>query len=137
MSTNNTRRNGAVTREEKAHAPKNRPERVKFGAGSKLTVPDAYKKEGFFQYWFLDRPGEIEQALAAWYDFVKDDKGNKLTVPDKSGHLHILMEIDSKTHDADIAEQQKQVTETTRKAIELKEGEYSPDDKGQALTRDI
>ena len=136
-SSNANNRNGSITREEKAHAPDKRPERIKFGAGSKFTVPPQYKKEGYFQYWFIDRPGEIEQAKAAWYEFVLDEKGNKITVPDKSDRLHYLMEIDQATHDKDIAEQQADVTQTTKNAIEIKEGEYSPTGKNTAATMEL
>ena len=131
------KRNGATSREEAAHTPKNRPERVRLGQGSKMSVPECYKREGYHQYWFIDRPGDIEAATAAWYEFVKDDSGKKITTPAGNGNLHYLMEIDQKTYDEDMLAQQELITDTTRKAVKVKNHEYSPEGHDAAITRDI
>ena len=133
----NQKRNGAVSREEKAHQPKKRLERVKLGAQGKMDVPECYKKEGYFQYWFIDRPGDIEKAQAAWYEFVKDDAGNKITTPGGNGNTHYLMEIDRETYNKDMSEQQALNDQTTNAAIKIKAGEYSPEGHDRAITRDI
>lgn len=133
MSNNN--RNGAVSREEAAHNNKNRPARVPFSQGAKLTVPDTYKKEGFHQHWFVDEPGELESAQAAWYEFVRDDQGNKIKTPAGAGNYHYLMEIDQKTYDEDMKQQQDMITSTTKDATKIKKGEYSPEGEDSALTR--
>ncbi len=131
------KRNGSVSRDEKAHSPKNRPARVKLGVGTKMSVPACYKKEGFHQYWFIDRPGEIEKAQAAWYEFVLDDSSNKITTPGGNGETHFLMEIDIETHEADIKEQQDLNNKTTNAAMKIKDGEYSPGKHNASVTRDI
>ena len=63
-----------------AHKNKQRPARIPMSAGNKLHVPDHLKKEGYQQYWQVDRPGVIEQMEAAWWEKVKDERGNFITV---------------------------------------------------------
>lgn len=134
-----SKRNGAMSREENAHNNTNRPARIPLGQGSKLAVAECYKKGGFHQHWFIDRAGELESAQAAWYEFVKDEKGNKITTPAGRGETHYLMQIDEETYRKDMAAQQKKVTDTTRKAVKVKKnkGEYSPEGEDSAVTREI
>ena len=47
-----------------AHQNKQRPARIPMSAGNKLHVADHLKKEGYQQYWQVDRPGVIEQMLS-------------------------------------------------------------------------
>lgn len=132
---------GNQSREDKAHTPKNRPARVRIGQGGKLDIPqslkDEAKRKGLHLHWFLDKPGEIDNAKAAWYDYFTVD-GKKLTVPAGKGLTHYLMCIDQKLHDEDMAEQQKMVTDTTRQNVSVKteQGEYSPTGEKQAVTKD-
>ncbi len=131
-------RNNALSREDKAHSGK-KPDRIKLGQGSKLAVAARYKRKDFHQHWFIDRAGEIEGAEAAWYKFVVNDMGEKITSPAGRGETHYLMEIDEKTYRQDMTEQQKMVTATTKRNIEVKkhQGEYSPEGNENAITRDI
>lgn len=129
----------AQSREDKAHSPKNRPDRIPLGQGSKLDVPACYKKPGMHYHWFIDRPGELEGAAAAWYEFVKDDQGKKITTPAGRGETHFLMCIDQETYLKDMAKQQEMVTNTTRQNVAVKKerGEYSPEGNDLAVSREI
>jgi len=132
-------RNGALSREEKAHTPKKRADRIKLGQGTRLEIPACYKKKGFHYHWFIDRPGELEGAQAAWYEFLKDDNGNKITSPAGKGETHYAMYIDEETYKKDMFAQQAMVTAATQRNIEVKkdQGEYSPEGNANAITRDI
>ena len=128
----------SMTRDQKAHTPEGRPERVPFNQGSKLSVPKGIIKDGYHGHWFLDKPGEIESAQAAYYEFVK--VGNKkYSTPAGRGFTHYLMQIEQKYYDDDMVKQQKMVTKTTRQAVKVKkaQGEYSPEGEDLAVTREI
>ena len=126
------------SREQGAHANKGRPARIPMSAGNKLHVPESLKKEGFFYYWAVDRKGAVEQMEAAWYEKVTDARGEAVTVPGGSGETHYLMCIEQKHYDEDMATQQKQNIETTRKqAQSLGEEEYVPMDRKNVAEREI
>ena len=61
MSKNNKGKLG-MSRDDQAHKPAGRPERVPFNQGSKLAVPKGIIKKGYHAHWFIDKPGEIESA---------------------------------------------------------------------------
>ena len=90
------------TREDKAHKSKKRPARVPMSAGNKLHIPEHLKEDGYFYYWAIDRKGAIEQMEAAWYERVKDDRGEDLTVPAGKGETHYAMKIKQEYYDEDI-----------------------------------
>lgn len=127
-----------MTRDQKAHTPKGRPERVPFNQGSKLSVAKGIISPGYHGHWFIDKPGELESAKAAYYDYVMV-KGKKYKTPAGNGFTHYLMQIEQKYYDDDMAKQQKMVTETTRNAVKVKksQGEYSPEGEELSVTRDI
>lgn len=110
-----------------------RPPRVKLGQGQTLVAPE---RKGYQRYWALDREGQLDAMIAAWWEFVLDADGNKITRPGKGGWTHYLMEIDQETYDKDMAEQQDMVTDAVRQAVKVGEGEYVPDGKEDVLTRD-
>lgn len=126
-------------REEGAHTNQKRPERIPLGQGSKLTVAKHLLKPGYHAHWFIDRPGQLEGAKAAYYEFVRDENGQKITTPAGRGETHYLMHIEQRYYDEDMIKQQEMVTETTRAAIKVKKskGEYSPEGEENSVTRDI
>jgi hypothetical protein len=128
-----------VQRNKTAHTAKKRPERIPLGQGSKLSVADQYIRDGFHCHLFLDNPGELESAERAYYEFVKDDQGEKVSMPAGNGRTHFLMEISNEYYNQDMANQQKMVTDTTRQniAINKRAGEYSPEGHKTSVTRDI
>lgn len=132
MSNKNT-----LSRDQKANTPKNRPERVPFGQGSKLAIADRHVRKGYHAHLFLDKPGELEGARAAWYEFVLDENGKKITMPAGKGLTHYLMEIDQETYDEDMRKQQDLNDKKTQAINEVKPGEYSPGGKSSAITRDM
>jgi len=132
MNTKNT-----LSRNDKAHTPKNRPERVPFGQGSKLAIADMYTKDKNFHYHlFIDRPGELEGAEAAWYEYVTKENGEKVSMPAGKGLTHYLMKIDMKTYQEDMAKQQKLVDNKTRSINTIKSDQYSPGGHNTPMTKD-
>ena len=126
------------TRETKAHKPKQRPERVPMSAGNKLHIPEHLKEDGYFYYWAIDRKGAIEQMEAAWYERVKDDRGEDLTVPGGKGETHYAMKIKQEYYDEDIAkQQQRNIDATTKMAQKLNEDEYVPQGRQNVMEREI
>lgn len=127
-----------MNRDQKAHTPEGRPERVPFNQGSRLSVAKGIIAPGYHGHWFIDKPGELESAKAAYYEFVKV-KGKKYTTPAGNGFTHYLMQIEQEYFDQDMTKQQKMVTKTTRQAVKVKkgQGEYSPEGEELAVTREI
>lgn len=127
------------SRNEKAHAAKKRPTRIPLGQGSKLSLAEKYIRKGYHCHLFIDKDGELESAQAAYYEFVKDDEGNKVKMPAGNGRTHYLMEIEEQYYSDDMAAQQKMITDTTRQKITVNKaaGEYSPEGHKVAVTRDI
>lgn len=114
-------------RVDQAHANKERPARIPMTAGNKLHVPESLKREGYQQYWQVDRKGAIEQMEAAWWEKVKNEKGDLVTVPAGNGEILYLMEIEKKYYDEDIQKQQDlNISTTNEQAQKLGESEYVP-----------
>ena len=131
MATNKNRANDA-------HQNKQRPARIPMSAGNKLHVPADLKKEGYQQYWQVDRPGVIEQMEAAWWEKVTDERGEAVTVPGGGGDTLYLMHIEQKYYDEDIAKQQQMNTNTTNaEAQRLGEEEYVPMGSKQVVEREL
>jgi len=123
---------------DNAHQNKKRPERIPMSAGNKLHVPESLKKEGYQQYWQVDTPGVIEQMEAAWWEKVKNSRGEHVTVPAGGGDTLYLMQIEQKYYDEDIERQQKLNIDTTRKQAQtLGEEEYVPDGRKEVVEREI
>jgi hypothetical protein len=115
-----------------------RPTRIPMSAGNKLHVPDHLKKEGYQQYWQVDRPGVIEQMEAAWWEKVVDERKEPVTVPAGGGETLYLMHIEQKYYDEDIKSQQEQNINTTNKeAQSLGDNEYVPKGQDAVVQREI
>jgi len=110
-----------------------RPERVPMGQGQKLVAPP---RAGYQRYWAIDRDGELDSFLAAWWTFVEDSEGNRIKKPAGKGFTHYLMEIDQETYDEDMAKQQNMVTDALRKSAATASDEYVPMGHEDVLTRD-
>lgn len=127
-----------MTRESKAHGNKSRPARIPMTAGNKLHVPDHLKKEGYQQYWAIDRKGAIEQMEAAWWEKVTDDRGEAVTAPGGNGETHYLMQLEQKYYDEDVKRQQDMNINTTAKQAQtLGESEYVPKGQTNVAEREI
>lgn len=128
----------STSRETKAHSSKNRPARVPMSAGNKLHVPEPLKEEGYHHYWAVGRKGMIEQMEAAWYEKVKDSRGDHVSVPAGAGETHYLMRIKQEYYEEDIAKQQQQNIDTTAKQAQtLGEDEYVPMGRKNVAEREI
>lgn len=125
-------------RNTQAHQNKDRPARIPMSAGNKLHVPDALKKEGYQQYWQVDRKGMIEQMEAAWWEKVKDERNDPVTVPGGGGDTMYLMHIEQKYYDEDIKKQQEMnISTTAEQAQKLGENEYVPMGRENVTEREI
>lgn len=111
-----------------------RPERVPLQAAQKLVAP---KREGYQRYWAIDKPGFLQKMEAAWWEYVVDERGLKITTPAGAGFTHYLMELPEDLYKEDIDRQQKLVSDTTDKAAQLQQGEYIPDGRQHVLTREV
>lgn len=128
----------AKSRDSQAHANKDRPARIPMTGGNKLHVPDAIKEEGFHYYWAVDRKGMIEQMEAAYYEKVKDERGEDFTVAAGNGETHYLMRIEQSYYEEDMARQQSQNLNTTNsQAQKLGEDEYVPMGREQVTEREL
>ena len=125
-------------RANEAHKNKQRPARIPMTAGNKLHVPDEFKKEGYQQYWQVDRPGVIEQMIAAYWEKVTDDNGKPVTVPAGGGDTLYLMHIEQKYYEEDIKRQQDMNINTTNtEAQRLGDSEYVPLGKDKVVEREL
>lgn len=125
-------------RAQEAHANDKRPARIPMSAGNKLHIPDHLKEDGYFYYWALDKKGMIEQMKAAYYEHVKDDRGEELAVPAGNGETHYAMKIPQEYYDEDMARQQKlNIDATAKQAQALGEDEYRPVGREQVIEREI
>jgi hypothetical protein len=107
-------------------------------AGNKLHVPENLKEEGYFYYWPVDRKGMIEQMEAAWFERVKNERGEDVTIPAGKGETHYLMKIKQEYHDEDIEkQQQRNIDATAKMAQKLNEDEYIPQGRQNVMEREI
>lgn len=133
-----TKSNQNQNRTDKAHANKDRPDRIPMAAGGKLHVPESLKKEGHQQYWQVDKNGIIDQMKAAYWEVVKDERGEPYTVPAGNDETLYLMEIEQKYYDEDIKSQQDlNISTTAKQAQKLGEDEYVPMGRKQVTEREI
>jgi len=128
--------NETLSRTEAAHTPANRPDRVPFAAGSKLDVASRFVKKGYHPYLFIDRPGEIEAAKAAWYEHVKNEHGENVTIPAGNDETHYLMQLPDEYFKADQKKEQDGIDARMKTQVEIKSSEYSPESKDTALSKD-
>lgn len=114
----------AATVQGKPRAP-----RVRVGKGDRLrapTVPD------HALYWAIDRPGELEAMEAAWWEYVLDENGVRITRPagsDKGGRplTHYLMKLPSKLRDEDREEDRRLREERMKATLQIDRGGPAPD----------
>lgn len=136
--TDERRGPGRPARGDKAQENSQRPERIPMSAGNKLKAP---QREGYQRYWAItgpDHPGRLEEMEAAWWEFVLDDEGQKITRPAGKGSTHVLMEIKQEYYREDIEAQQARNIDASQKAIQaLGEDEYLPLGRKNVVEREI
>ncbi len=129
---------GRPARGDKAKENSQRPARVPLSSGNKFQAP---KREGYQRYWALtgpDHPGRLDEMEAAWWQFVLNESGQKITRPAGKGNTHVLMEIEQKYYDEEIAAQQKRNIDATQKTLQtLGEDEYVPMGQKNVVEREI
>tara|TARA_R110000744_G_scaffold246942_1_gene363466 strand:- start:30391 stop:30795 length:405 start_codon:yes stop_codon:yes gene_type:complete len=123
-------------RTQKAHEPKNRPERVPMGSTAKLGYPSSKMDTEQYQYrWFQDKEGRIDQAKQAWWEQVKEEDGE--IVRRASGAFPMfLMRIEKKYWEEDQQLKHQRVIATMQEEQKLSSDEYLPGDKHHVLQKD-
>ena len=87
---------GNLSREEVAHGEGRAPRRSMSGLDLKLYFAPKYMtNKNMYYRIFNDRPGRIEQALAAYYEHVIDENGAKLSATSGNTRMY-LMALDKK-----------------------------------------
>jgi len=87
-----------------------RPERMAFGANSKLAVYFPLDRENFFHYYFTET--NVPPAKAAYYDFVKNPAtGDNHKVQDKGETLY-LMRLPMEYREQDLLARRENVIKT-------------------------
>lgn len=126
--------NQTKNREDKAHTPKGRPERIPMGSTAKLGYP-AHKMVEDYQYrWFQNKEGRIDQAKQAWWEPVIDDGQ---PVSRASGAFPMfLMRIEKKYWVEDQKLKHERVIATMQEEQKLNKDEYLPGDKHHVLQKD-
>lgn len=129
---------GRPVRNAEAQSPKKRPPRIPMSAGNKLQAP---QREGYQRYWAItgpDHPGKLDQMLAAYWEFVLDDDNQKIQQAAGKGNTHVLMEIEKRYYDEDMAAQQKRSMDATQSNVQaLGDSEYVPMGRDKVVERDI
>lgn len=123
------------SRPDAAHKRERAP-RVAMVAGQALNA-EHLKKPGFKYRWFSDKNegSRLAQAQAAWWDFVKEENGEK--VSRRSGpETLFLMEIEEKYWNDDQKLKAQRIIDTIKKEQILAKDEYLPDGRHHALQKD-
>lgn len=110
-----------VPREDKRKAK--RPARVPMVAGVKLGIPNM-DLENYHYAWIQDQKGQIESALAAWYEFHMVD-GQKYVRASGAFPLY-AMKLARQYKEEDDELKHKQTLGTLQKQQILAPGEYVP-----------
>lgn len=120
-----------ISREDQAHTP-SRPARVRMVAGQKLAVG---RKDPNFEYrWFNDKPGRLDSAQAAWWEFVSE--GGERIKRHAGTDTMYLMRIEKKYFDEDQNLKQRNVVDTLKAENNLARDEYIPEGRHHVLQKD-
>lgn len=119
------------SREEKAHSS-GRPTRIPMGNAKKLDVPASMLEKGYYYRFIQDREGKIEQAIAAFYEHVKDEQGNNYTRRSGPHSLH-LMRLKQEYRNEDLELKRDRVNATLEQEAEIGENEYAPNGGNSAI----
>lgn len=130
-------KNQNKSRVDQSHTNTERPARIPMSAGNKLQVPDSLKKEGYQQYWQVDKDGAIEQMERAWWEKVTNERNEHITTPAGNGNTLFLMQIEQAYYDEDIKKQQDlNIATSTNQAQNLGENEYVPKGQDHVVSRE-
>ena len=125
----------ADTRERNSSKPK-RPARVPMNAGNQLA---AKGRPGYQRYWALDKVGQLDRFIAAYWEFVLTEDGKKTTVPGGNGYIHYLMEIEQEYYNEDMISQLDRINDSmeARRRPKMVNGEYVPMGHKSSIEKDI
>lgn len=123
------------SRATEAKKPANRPARVAMVAGAKLTIPSDFQNDDKNHYrWFADDAGRINQAEAAYYEKVADEKGNVIM---RKGPVDMyLMRLPMKYRIEDLELKKQAVKGKMIEEQKLGDGEYVPEGRKHAIQKE-
>jgi hypothetical protein len=106
---------GNLSREQVAHGEGRAPRRSMSGLDLNLYFAAKYtsNKNFYYRIFIEDGRGRIEKALAAYYDFVLDENGAKLSAQSGNKKMY-LMALDKTYREEDDKLKQKQHNATLR-----------------------
>ena len=126
----------SVSREEKAHTPEKRPERMPLTGGSKLLFPHYRRNEAEFHYHiFIDENSRIHEAESAYYEQCYYDDG-KPCIIFTHGVKHHLMRLPIAYHIQDNLDKERsnRARLKAESSVDATKGEYIPDGARSTLT---
>ncbi len=107
-----------------------RPPRVPMGQGRNLEFSQVkFERDKFHYYAYLEhpeKPGRIRKAEAAYWEYVTDSRGQKVTAAAGSG-MHYLMKLPLKYWKEDLDSKKIAVARRMEKENSIGVGEYAPD----------
>jgi len=123
------------TRAVKAKENKARPKRVPMSAGAKLVIPEGLvDRKKFYPRFIADDPGRLAQAELARYEYVVDEKGNKVI---RNGVVDLyLMKLPMEYREEDLKLKAKRVSDSMIETQKMGKDEYLPEGKKAALERE-
>jgi hypothetical protein len=112
-----------------------RPRRIPMGRMQRMSVPEyLLDRERFHYAMMVDRPGNLESAEAAYYEYVLDDSGSKISRNSGQGETSYLMRLPIEYYKEDQLAKRRQNNATVRKEAELEKDQYVPGGATSAIS---
>lgn len=110
-----------------------RPPRIPPQKGGTLDIPSHLMQKGYYYYWATDaNSGEIERLQSAYYEFVTDERGNKITKPAGNGKLHYLMRLEEQYRQEDLERRRLENNRILQGHASVGADEYTDGTQGRA-----
>jgi hypothetical protein len=107
-----------------------RPPRVPMGQSMNLEFAGVKRDEANYKYYaFLDqkhKPGRVQKALAAYWEYVTYEDGTNVVAPAGDG-LHYLMKLPREYWEQDLLLKKKAVARRIDAENSIGDEEYAPD----------
>lgn len=125
-STNNEASEARVAKEQGSK----RAPRIPMARAKKL---DVKQKPGYYRHWF--NQSNVAKAEAAYYDFVTDEEGAKVTRPAGNGETRLyLMEIKEEFYKEDVELARQNINDVLQDKVQgLRDGEYIPEGQNNPM----
>lgn len=112
-----------------------RPERVPMDQGMNLDIPNlSLDTENYYHRWFAEhpnKPGKVDRAEAAYYEFVTTPQGKKVTRNSGSGGTFYLMKLPKEYRQQDLNAKKRKSERMLMDEAQIKGNEYAPTKKSR------